>query len=566
MSYQGFNWSPYFDHVADHQRRNQQSEANESYQRQPYQPSATHTASASSPPLQEYSSAPQNSAERNPNSHSSRYAPIGSESTRTPSQDYYDSRRLPPYTAAQASINTTAMGNLVYASSLAQEQRTDTTQARYGSMQHIVDYNRYPQPTSSVGAAGYGLTSTASNGYEQRSDSRGPGIAREEYKPPDSQKNYSASNTNASTNLNSERYNRSYVRPSSRDNSKASHFASTPHQSDSTLSIHAHPKPPASDKNSKISHSRPAISNQSPHSRNPQSTMGDGTVARKVSNQRHQTAKEPPHAEPSTSHQVASDTQGRSVNPEQSTHSLQRSLPYLQHEGQPRESRPREGQPREGQPREGHPQSNHNNGSSRETEAQNQTTVDPSQIFNHYEFQKRQATAETARKAAEAAEAARKAAEEAAAKVTKPAHFATPAPASAPVPAPAPAPASGGEDSAAIRKDQMELEMMQMIEKMRDYKAKDPALFSQIWEQVKKVKTLSEFCHLVQSDFQHRLENLSVDQFSGPTSNYKSNSAGKSIHFSGINLCPEQQGQFHCRNHRKCSTSQPYTASGAFRA
>ena len=41
-----------------------------------------------------------------------------------------------------------------------------------------------------------------------------------------------------------------------------------------------------------------------------------------------------------------------------------------------------------------------------------------------------------------------------------------------------------GSDS--TTKDQMELEMKQMIEKMRDYKAKDPSLFSQIWEQVKK--------------------------------------------------------------------------------
>lgn len=39
-------------------------------------------------------------------------------------------------------------------------------------------------------------------------------------------------------------------------------------------------------------------------------------------------------------------------------------------------------------------------------------------------------------------------------------------------------------------KDQMELEMKQMIEKMRQYKAKDPNLFSQIWDQVKKVSAV----------------------------------------------------------------------------
>ena len=44
----------------------------------------------------------------------------------------------------------------------------------------------------------------------------------------------------------------------------------------------------------------------------------------------------------------------------------------------------------------------------------------------------------------------------------------------------------GRKGSDSTTKDQMELEMKQMIEKMRDYKAKDPSLFSQIWEQVKK--------------------------------------------------------------------------------
>jgi hypothetical protein len=36
----------------------------------------------------------------------------------------------------------------------------------------------------------------------------------------------------------------------------------------------------------------------------------------------------------------------------------------------------------------------------------------------------------------------------------------------------------------------MEAEMKLMLEKMREYKAKDPSLFSQIWDQVKKVCVL----------------------------------------------------------------------------
>lgn len=104
------------------------------------------------------------------------------------------------------------------------------------------------------------------------------------------------------------------------------------------------------------------------------------------------------------------------------------------------------------------------------------TTVDPSQVFNHVEYSRRQAAAAAevaaTKKAAEEAEAARIATT----RTDSPRVNRTPVVASAP---------SMEPDSA--KKDQMELEMKQMIEKMRDYKAKDPSLFTQIWEQVKKV-------------------------------------------------------------------------------
>ena len=103
-------------------------------------------------------------------------------------------------------------------------------------------------------------------------------------------------------------------------------------------------------------------------------------------------------------------------------------------------------------------------------------TVDPSQVFNHVEYSRRQAAAAAevaaTKKAAEEAEAARKAATQ-----TK-----TPQ-----VNGNAVAVSAPGTEPDSATKDQMELEMKQMIEKMRDYKAKDPSLFTQIWEQVKKV-------------------------------------------------------------------------------
>lgn len=84
-------------------------------------------------------------------------------------------------------------------------------------------------------------------------------------------------------------------------------------------------------------------------------------------------------------------------------------------------------------------------------------TVDPSQIFNQYEYQRRQVAAAVEAAATEEISKAR-------------------------------ASALINADPDSTKKAQMELEMKQMIEKMRDYKAKDPSLFSQIWEQLKKVR------------------------------------------------------------------------------
>jgi len=95
------------------------------------------------------------------------------------------------------------------------------------------------------------------------------------------------------------------------------------------------------------------------------------------------------------------------------------------------------------------------------------TTVNPSQVFNDAEYQRRQAAAaaeiEIAKKKAEDAQIAPQ-----------------------PMERPSSIPPSASSDADVAKKEQMELEMKQMIEKMRDYKSKDPSLFSQIWEQVKK--------------------------------------------------------------------------------
>ena len=115
------------------------------------------------------------------------------------------------------------------------------------------------------------------------------------------------------------------------------------------------------------------------------------------------------------------------------------------------------------------------------------TTVDPSQVFNHTEYSRRQAAA-----AAETA-AVKKAAQEAEAAII----YLT-------LRKPSTTQANETEPDSA-KKDQMELEMKQMIEKMRDYKAKDPSLFTQIWEQVKKVSDDTLFFNSLTFTIDHAL-------------------------------------------------------------
>ena len=246
-----------------------------------------------------------------------------------------------------------------------------------------------------------------------------------------------------------------------------SRFTSGSQQTESNRS--PHPQRPINGQNTQASHSKPTTNfNRSTNLRPPQAqpSTQDNSAGYRTDNQRQefQTASvENYHV-----------TQNRSPSIEQSPNSRPR-----QHNPPP--SLPRKFQRQEDLPPTKDNQNiNHSADRSRKTEISNQTTVNPSQIFNHYEYQKRQATAEAARKATE--EAAAKKME-----ATKPAHVAAPPqspPATAPAPAPAPSSASAETDSAASKKGQMELEMMQMIEKMRDYKAKDPALFTQFWDQV----------------------------------------------------------------------------------
>ena len=120
------------------------------------------------------------------------------------------------------------------------------------------------------------------------------------------------------------------------------------------------------------------------------------------------------------------------------------------------------------------------------------TTVDPSQVFNHQEYSRRQAAAAEAEasknKVANGGQAAAPVKDNAILHARLGSSQETPSRQQNET-----ASNNNGQSSNAdpdtAKKMQMELEMKQMIEKMRDYKSKDPSLFTQIWEQVKKVNT-----------------------------------------------------------------------------
>lgn len=108
------------------------------------------------------------------------------------------------------------------------------------------------------------------------------------------------------------------------------------------------------------------------------------------------------------------------------------------------------------------------------TTSANEDTIDPNKVFNEYEYQKRQAAiaaeakAEKEKAVYEAETQRRQAVQRTATQVSSMSTLQI--------------------NDESIMKTQMEAEMKLMLEKMRDYKSKDPTLFSQIWEQVKKAQ------------------------------------------------------------------------------
>lgn len=495
MAYNSYNRSPYF-HGSEQDGRSQTSYSdgrggNGSYQRQPYQPmTSAPTAFVSV----------QTSSERTTNAFdSARYADLGSTNGgvyNARAENHTNAGVNTYHTNPRSSIDTTALGNLAYASSLGQGPRHQPASNRENlSLQPISDYNTSQAAVTYGESSSYGLASMASNGYDhRRSDSRGIINAKDNtnsrgspsmhvpqyggYSAGDgysnqqaqvyggldqgvqSSESHVARFDNGAAMQSARQYPAHPSRPAS---GQSVHFRQATANSQPAQSPHPPPQAPSHSAANTHQSSKEMtgldLSKQTPKPSIPPTMLGgpvfkDGATS----------ISKPPTSQPKA--KVPRNNPKQAENPEaklQTGHT--NSVPnnnnmthvsQLQNDQQPA-IQPTTNATTNSYHSSQVEQSDVQYPAVQHSNVQRPTTVDPNKIFNHYEYERRQAAAAAAAKDSENTVAETNIV--------------------APV----------ADSPASNTKEQIELEMKQMIEKMRDYKARDPALFSQIWEQVKKV-------------------------------------------------------------------------------
>ncbi|KAL8780861.1 MAG: hypothetical protein Q9213_006273 [Squamulea squamosa] len=417
-----------------------------------------------------------------PNTKYARYGDVAGGMSQAP-----DSRGGSGY-APRSSIDTTALGNLAHASSLGQDSRHTTGSRDSTSLQQLINYNRSQQPQTYDDSLAYG-TGTTSYGYgQQLSDSRESANSRnnsyssrhqaqrQDQSPAPTQQPYSQYATSATYSIPTPAYAAtSEVAQSS--NPQSSYQITNDDQRQRTQPYYSQPVRPASGQSHHATVQKSQLSpqvSQSPtvstyrasttNTNNPTTPNAYPTSIQQDHN-RTQPPQQALYAGHRTSsaadqgaHKRRSSTASTASKPStQNQHASVRDL------GKHQQSTVAEGDHR----------------MSKSLDEQIPKTVDPSHVFNHYEYQRRQAAAAEAERVKKAAEAeeVRKANEAAAAlkRVSESQLQQTP---------------NGATTDAGTKEkeEQMAAEMRLMIEKMRDYKSKDPSLFSQIWEQVKKTQ------------------------------------------------------------------------------
>ncbi|KAK4691812.1 hypothetical protein P7C71_g5272, partial [Lecanoromycetidae sp. Uapishka_2] len=450
------NYSPYYQPVTGRDVRGKypdQSGNTGGYQNGLYQPLSAYQTTSQ----QAQSSAPQSANTSAYTYDSQAYGNMNGMGTSKPQ----DTR--PGYTAAGRQTDTTALGNLAYASTLGRDSN---------ALPQSTNYNR-TQDSPGSGSGSYGINTIVPSPYgagHQRTDSRNSSNTPRE--------NSSGRSTAASGT--------SYTAPRAESGHQLQQESNRSNWQTQAQYIAAQ-RPPAE---------QSRLTQYSSQRSQPTSSQAAQTPSSRVTAQAvHSPSVSAPQAPPQrASSTVYSSAHNRVQSPQQhtnrtigtptgvrgNTNSEMQSKQNATFSQPPPDTR----QPVVTDTRV----SGDTSQSSTSTVSQYPTTVDPSQVFNHAEYQRRQEAAAAAQEAAKdrAAQAAQ------AAKQPKPnlskgkgnpmdsqLNRTPSAPGSN-------VPTNGGTDPKTAKKDQMELEMKQMIEKMRDYKSKDPSLFSQIWEQVKK--------------------------------------------------------------------------------
>lgn len=356
--------------------------------------------------------------------------------------------------AAMNSYPTTvrSWGNLAYASSLGHHSRNHASPTREdSSLQRIVDYNHSHPSSSYADSSAYGMTESITNHYaDNQPHSVGGATTRDNARSTEPSNSYVTSYTMYASDGN----HQTQPRPSSQGKRTAQMTKgpdSSSRMADKVSTTTSSRITSNSVRGSELSQTQ----QQSQSASKPQSwhewsnadlnapppgfILPTSGSVKKTSNLKPQkplqaNANSAASSSPNVQDQ-RSRTQGQK-HKSQSRLETQRPTPDIRANGDNPEER---------------------------TQAENQypTTVNPNETFDNASYQNSRAAAAAAK-----AEAVRIAAENAAAKKAE-AESST---------------HDTGADSAA--KDQMELEMKQMIEKMRSFQSKDPTLFKQVLEKV----------------------------------------------------------------------------------
>ena len=471
MSYSGYNqFSPYYQPPQQSsQQTNSGSNSGGAYSsNSSYQPLSAYQSEQQRQQQQQHQSHNQSSHQSNSNYNSQGYGNSSVTSSAQAALSYGNQsyggvgsssgrNNDPSNTYASSRPDTTALGNLAYASSLGPDQQQQQSSL---SLSQLIDYNRSRSGYGTSG--GYGGTSDTSHSY-QRADGQSSNQQSTTGLPYTT--TYQTSNTlpaysSQSYGLN----NTGRSSPAQHQYSNSSHQAqvnqAAPRQNNHTpqparpASGQAMPRP-KSQTGARSNHS-PQVSTARVTQPSSSRTGGSHHHASSASTAGGQQARNnaspaqprPAHAPPASSH-----PQSRSSATQVTQSNQSRKLSNTQAQtAKQQDARAKASEPAAG-----------NSGWSAPP-----VTVNPNQIFNHSEWERRQEE-EKAERLARAASAATK----------TPGDDVTQA-------AKALVGQSASANSESTTKEQIELEMKQMIEKMRDYKAKDPSLFSQVWEEVKK--------------------------------------------------------------------------------